>query len=190
MVLYTWTIKAQAVVYFRQSVDVCTLHKVFEVLHQYYMCMCRFNGTNWCLAMNGVIAQWEPLHWHHNERDGVSYRRRLVSLFSRVFWVTSKKTPKPALLAIYKWNRPVSVGFPSQRANTAETVSIWWLNLKLQSSIHCVFLVMARSLWYPILQALAAEGPIHQRWDHLASLPRYRNEVGTNLDRCGVDGIV
>ena len=34
------------------------------------------------------------LQWRLNERDGVSNYRRIVCLFNRLFWRTSKKTPK------------------------------------------------------------------------------------------------
>ena len=66
------------------------------------------------------------LRWRHNVHRGVSYHRRLVCLFNRYFRLTSKKTSKPALLALCDENSPVTGGFPSQRASNAETDSIWW----------------------------------------------------------------
>ena len=47
-------------------------------------------------------------------------------LCNRLFKLTSKKTSKPALLALCEGNSPVTSEFPSHRASNAENVSIWW----------------------------------------------------------------
>ena len=56
----------------------------------------------------------------------VSNRRPLKCFFSVMFWVTSKKHQRSALLALCEGNPPVTGGFPSQRASNAESVSILW----------------------------------------------------------------
>ena len=64
--------------------------------------------------------QVTALQWHHNGRNGISHRRRLDCLLSRLLRRRSKKTAKPASLVfvrgINRW----------QRASNAENVSIWW----------------------------------------------------------------
>ena len=66
------------------------------------------------------------LQWRHNERDGVSNHRRLDCLLSPLFRRISKKTPKLSVTGLCEGNPPVIGVFPSQRANNAENVSIWW----------------------------------------------------------------
>ena len=58
-------------------------------------------------------SQKFPLQWHHNERDGVLYHRRLGCLLDRLFTRRSKKTSK----ALRHW--------PLWGSN-AENTSIWW----------------------------------------------------------------
>ena len=65
-------------------------------------------------------------HWHHNEHLSISNHRLLDFLFNRLFRLTSTKTSKPALLALCEGNPPVTGQFPSQRASSAKTLSIWW----------------------------------------------------------------
>ena len=64
----------------------------------------------------------------YNDHPGVSNYRRPDCLLEPLFRLTSKKTSKPVLLALFEQKPPVTNGFPSQRASNAETVSIWWLH--------------------------------------------------------------
>ena len=61
-----------------------------------------------------------PLHWRHNERDGVSNHSRLDCLLNRLFRPESKKTSKLRVTGLCEGIHP------SQRASNAENVSIWW----------------------------------------------------------------
>ena len=69
-------------------------------------------------------------HWHYNDVTMsilMSQINRVSdSLFNRSFRLTSKKISKPASPALCEGNAPLTDGFPSQRANNTETVSIWW----------------------------------------------------------------
>ena len=70
------------------------------------------------------------------ELDGVSNHRRLDCLLNRLFRRRSKETSAslPFVRGIHRWpvdsphkgQRPVTGGFPSQRADKAEFVFIWW----------------------------------------------------------------
>ena len=51
-------------------------------------------------SKSSSCAVMSSTQWHHNEHPGVSNHRRLVCLFSGLFRLTSKKTSKPALLAL------------------------------------------------------------------------------------------
>ena len=66
------------------------------------------------------------LQWRHNEGDGVSNRLRLDCLFDLLFKRRSKKASKLQVTGFSEGNPPVTGGFPSQRANNAENVSMWW----------------------------------------------------------------
>ena len=63
-----------------------------------------------------------PLQRRHNERGGVSNNRRRDCLF----WRRSRKISKLRATGLCEVNPPVTGRFPSQRANKAENVSIWW----------------------------------------------------------------
>ena len=89
----------------------------------------RYFGLVDTRAVHGVII----LQLRHNEREGVSYHRRLDCLRNRLFRRRSKKTSKLRVTGLCEGNPPVTGGFPSQRAGNAENVSIW--------SRHHVFLM-------------------------------------------------
>ena len=67
-----------------------------------------------------------PLQWRHNEHDGVSNHRRRDCLLNCLFRRRSKKRPKLHVTGLCEGNSPVTGEFPTQRANNAEDVSIWW----------------------------------------------------------------
>ena len=69
-----------------------------------------------------ISFQWR----HNNELDGVSNHRRIDCLFNLMFSCRSKKTSKLRITGPCEGNPPMTGGFPSQRANNAENVSIWW----------------------------------------------------------------
>ena len=77
------------------------------------------------MAADALAPGPVTLPWCHNVRDGVSNHRRLDRLLS-IFRSRSKKTPQLRITGLCKGNPPVSGGFPSQRADNAEKVSIWW----------------------------------------------------------------
>ena len=66
------------------------------------------------------------LQWRHNERDGVSNHQRLECLLNRLFRRRSKKTSELRFTGLSEGNPPVTGRFPSQGANNAEKISIWW----------------------------------------------------------------
>ena len=67
-----------------------------------------------------------PLHWRHNELDGVPNREPRDCLLNRLFWRRSKKTSKLRVTGLCVGTSPVTGEFPSQRASDAENVSIGW----------------------------------------------------------------
>ena len=66
------------------------------------------------------------LQWRHSERDGVSNHRRLDGLLKILFRRSWKKTLKLCVTCLCERKSPATGEFPSQRANNAEKVSIWW----------------------------------------------------------------
>ena len=70
---------------------------------------------------------WWSLQWLHNEHNGVSNHRRINCLLNRLFRRRCKKTNVKTQRHWPLWGEPlVTGGFPSQRANYADNVSIWW----------------------------------------------------------------
>ena len=65
-----------------------------------------------------------PLHWCHNERDGVWNHRRPDWLLSRLFRCRSKKISQLCVTGRRERNPPVTGGV--QRTRNAENISIWW----------------------------------------------------------------
>ena len=76
-------------------------------------------------ASTHFASDW-ALQWRHNERDVVSNHRRLDCLLNRLFRRRSKKTQKLLVTGLCTGNLQMTGGFPSQRASSAENVSIWW----------------------------------------------------------------
>ena len=67
-----------------------------------------------------------PLHWRHNEKDGVSDHQTHDYLLNRLFMRRSRETSKPRVTDLCAGNSPVTGEFPAQRASNTENVSIWW----------------------------------------------------------------
>ena len=67
-----------------------------------------------------------PLQWRHNGRDGVSNHQPHDCLLNRLFRHRSKKAWKLCATGLCEGNSPVTGEFPTQRANDAEKVPIWW----------------------------------------------------------------
>ena len=68
------------------------------------------------------------LQWRDNCCDGVSNYRRLDCLLERLFRRRSKKTSKLRVTGLCEDNSTRTGEFPSQMANNAENVFIWWRN--------------------------------------------------------------
>ena len=67
---------------------------------------------------------WQrALQWRRNECEGISNHRCIDCVLN---CRRSKKPPKFRVTGLCEGNQPVTGGFPSQRANNAENVSIWW----------------------------------------------------------------
>ena len=73
-----------------------------------------------------TVMFFSVLHWHHNERDGISNHQLLDCLLNCLFRCMSKKTPKLHITGLCEGNSPVTGEFPAQRSSYAENVSIWW----------------------------------------------------------------
>ena len=70
-----------------------------------------------------------PLHWRHNERNGVSNQQPHDVLLNCLFGRKSKKTSKLRVTGLCEGNSPVTGEFPAQMASNAENVSIWWRHI-------------------------------------------------------------
>ena len=77
----------------------------------------------WFETQSGSL--WRQCNGHHNEHQGISNHWQLNCLFKFCFWLISKKTWKPVLLAFCEGNPPVTGGFPSQRFSNMESISMW-----------------------------------------------------------------
>ena len=73
------------------------------------------------------------IQWRHNGCDGVSDHQPHECLLNR-FRRRSNKTSKLYVTGLCVGNSPVTGEFPTQRANNAENVSIWWRHHELPPS--------------------------------------------------------
>ena len=80
----------------------------------------------WCM----IFFFW-PLHWLHNERDGVSNHQPHDRLRNRLFRCRSKKKTKLRVTGLGAGNWTGTGEFPGQRASNAENVSIWLRHFEL-----------------------------------------------------------
>ena len=88
------------------------------------------------------------LQWRNNGRDGVSNHRRLDYLLNRLFRRRSKKTSKLRITGLCEGNPPVAGRFPSQRAGSAENVSIWWRHtVAYVQALHTSKLIIKKFWW-------------------------------------------
>ena len=66
-----------------------------------------------------------PIHWRHNECDGVSNHQRHNCLLNRLVRRRSTKAPKLRITGHCEGNSPVTGEFPAQRASKAKIFPIW-----------------------------------------------------------------
>ena len=80
-----------------------------------------------------AFAEYLPLEWRHNGRNGVSNLHPNHCLLDRLFWRRSKKTTKLRVTGLCAGKSPVTGELSAQMASDAENVSIWWR----QYMFHC-----------------------------------------------------
>ena len=73
-----------------------------------------------------IMCNCQELQWCQTRFMMSKITSNLTCLFNSMFRGTLKKTSKPALLTLCEGNPSVTGGFPSQRANYAESISISW----------------------------------------------------------------
>ena len=67
-----------------------------------------------------------PLHWRHNEPDGVSNHQPRDCLLNCLFRFRSKKKSKLRVTGLCAENSPGTGEFSAEMASNAENVFIWW----------------------------------------------------------------
>ena len=93
---------------------------------------CHFSCDDWENTCNVTTIKSEvwtinrSLQWRYNEHDDVSNHQPYNCLLNCLFGHRSKKTSKLHVTGLCEGNSPVTGEFPTQRANNAENVSIWW----------------------------------------------------------------
>ena len=94
--------------------------KTFSISSGDYFARTRRHSITW---MNDDP---HPLHWRHNESDGVSNHCRFHCLLNCWFRWRSKRTSKLRVTGLCEGNSSGTDEFPVQKASNAENVSIWW----------------------------------------------------------------
>ena len=88
----------------------------------------------------------KSLQWRHNERDGVSNHQPHDYLLDRLFRGRSKNAWKLRATCLCEGNSPVTGEFPTQRASSAENVSIWWRHHVVRICVlDLIFIIKNRS---------------------------------------------
>ena len=67
-----------------------------------------------------------PLHWHHNECNGISNHRRLNYLLNHLIRPRSQKTSKLHVIGLCERNSRVNYEFLMQSASDTENFPFWW----------------------------------------------------------------
>ena len=136
----------------------CPIRRKREVIHKELSDLFPQLAQTWqtwgCNAYNDGMP-WKPLHWRHNERNGVSNHQRLYCLLN--YWPRrgSKKTSKLRVTEFCVGNSTVTGESPAQKASNAENVSIGWR--------HRDFLHMA--FW---MASFDLPNPLH--WRHIGAM--------------------
>ena len=74
-----------------------------------------------------ILKNWiNSLRWRHNGRDSVSSHQLHDCLLNRLLRRRSKKIPKLRVSGLCVGKSPWTGEFPTQIANNAANVSIWW----------------------------------------------------------------
>ena len=102
------------------------------------------------------LATWTvgyiPLHWRHNELDGVSNHQPNDCLLNLLFRRRSKETPKFRVTGLCAGNSPETGEFPAQRASNAENLSIWWRHHAMKYALLSLCFIFLQlyclSSWY------------------------------------------
>ena len=100
-------------------------------------------SPNICICHPQRLALGDPLHWRHNEHDGVSDHQPHDCLLNRLFMRRSRETSELRVADLCAGNSPVTGEFPAQRASNAENVSIW-LHHHVISHDHSAFQTLQR----------------------------------------------
>ena len=87
---------------------------------------CGILGRQVHFGISAIGVFLTSLGWHHNDRDGVSYRQPHDCLLNRLLGRRSKKTSKLHVTGLCGGNARVTGEFSAQRTSNAENVSIWW----------------------------------------------------------------
>ena len=105
-----------------------------------------------------------PLHWRHNDQDGVSNHQPHQCLLNRLLVRRSKKTSKLRVTGLCAGNSPETGGFPVQMASNAENVSIWWRHHDCSYKHIVVLMVMVMPLIVALLrQTVVADGLVFNK---------------------------
>ena len=91
-----------------------------------------FTDCCFCLSVESIVHL--PLHWRHNEHDGISNQQPYDCLLNRLFMRRSKETSNLCVTGLCAGSSPVTGEFPAQMASNAENVSIWW---RLHARLIC-----------------------------------------------------
>ena len=82
------------------------------VYHQYVITL-EYATENWIVVvMTPILHNHHPLHWRHNDHDGVSNNQPRGCLLNRLFRRRSKKTSKLRVTGLCVGNSPGPVNSP------------------------------------------------------------------------------
>ena len=161
-------------------------------------------------AVNACTQAWWPhsaLQWRHNERDGVSYRRRLYCLRSGLFQAQIKESTKSPrhwpLCGEFTGVRWI----PRPKDNNAENASIWWRHheawrvhsdlMALHPGLIAAFKIdghiQAWWLYSGLMAALRLDGCTQPWWPHSGLMAVLRIDGRTYLMdalRLGCSGLM
>ena len=126
------------------------------------------------------------LKWLHNKRDGVSAHQPHECLLNRLFRHRLKETSKPRVTGNSEGNSAETGELPTQRAISAENVSIWWRHHEYSIRRFQPSNIQIICIWKPKVKVHTGNATSHllnfsNNWCQTIGYKQLWNSIGLGL---------
>ena len=141
---------------------------------------------SYLMTTHYICKLYVLLHMHYRERNGVSNHQCLVCVITRLFRLTSKKTSKPAFLALCEGNPLVAAGLQkgsvTRKPFSFDNVIIVW-HLFSYIMVSKTSRVFKHPVISHVLSLLSFYSLCVMKWLNVPHLSRGRLVLAKPLDR-------